>query len=481
MKNLKLVVSCWLLTVGVASAAWAADNKGGTVISSGTVSDKYFSGTYEKSVYIVEGGANSVTFENCTFDGVSADANGSCVYIDRDDSGDGKVIFRNCRFIKCGTEGENYGGAIYIQDIDNSSQEVIFENCVAIGCQAEEGGFLYCNDKDAVIKGNGNTVISGCTAVKGGGVYTWRLNTFDGFVLADNTSTESGGGICNDNGSAGVSTISNCRFYRNAAGSGYKGGGLFVDDDNGFVEYCRFLENTAGTGADYYIDDDSTSRTGLLSTSDFANRVFAGGGTEADPYVIKDTDDWDTLCYKVAKGNDYSAKYIKLAADITAANSIGIYGLDSDAATRKFKGTFDGNGKTITLRLAASKWDCALFKYTVEACIKNLRVNGYVVSGVGCSASGIVGYAKDSRVENCVNDAEIRGRSSGTGGIVSMSYGTTINQCVNNGNVYGSEYVGGIVGWIMSSSKVMNTLNNGNISASQFVGGIVGYEGGSVV
>ncbi len=467
MKKLLMVFA------GVMSAMMAVAATGGTEVSDATISGKTFSGTYDKSVYIVKGGAKNVTFENCTFDGVSAGSNGSCVYINRG-SGSGKVIFRNCRFINCGTEGEYDGGAIYIYDT-HEGQSVEFENCVAFGCKAERGGFLYCDDSDAVIKGVGTTVISDCSAVKGGGVYFDDLTTFDGFILSDNTSTADGGGAYNY---AGGSTISNCRFYRNAAGTSSTGGGIYFDDRSGTISNCRFLENTAGTGADYYIDDTSTSRTGLLSTSDFANRSFAGGGTENDPYLIKNDVDWDALYYKVAKGNDYSAKYIKLAADITATTSIS----DGGDNAVDFRGTFDGNGKTITLRLAANMSYIAPFKYTERACIKNLRVDGCVIgAGNGCSVGGIVGYARDSRVENCVNCAEVRGTDEETGGIVGLSYGTIISECVNNGTVSGGYNVGGIVGWMTSSAKVRNALNNGSVSSAQRVGRIVWYENSSVV
>ena len=207
----KMMIAAWCLALGVAAgAARAADYTGGTVISVGkTVSGEHFSGTYENSVYIVECGAGDVTFENCTFDGVSAAANGSCVYINRG-KGSGKVIFRNCRFINCGTEGKNDGGAIYIYDT-HEGQSVEFENCVALGCKAKRGGFLYCDDDEAKIYGSNNTVISGCQAEYGGGAYFDDLTTFDGFILSDNSSA------CRCRGTAATGSRRNFRG-RPAAG-----------------------------------------------------------------------------------------------------------------------------------------------------------------------------------------------------------------------------------------------------------------------
>ena len=494
----KLVVGFWLLAVGAAGAAMAADYTGGTVISSGTVSGKHFSGTYENSVYIVKGGGNDVTFENCTFDGVSADANGSCVSIDRDDSGSSTIWFKNCRFINCGNTGEN-GGAIYIKDMQEG-QKVVFENCVAIGCKAEKGGFLYCNDIDAVIKGNGNTVISGCSAVNGGGVYIEAAKTFDGFILADNTSTKDGGGLYNNTGSDGVSTVSNCRFYHNVAGSStskYAGGGLYARDDNGYVKNCKFFENVAyktgaeldsnteinnctftsnfGTGDEAVDGSDQVSCT-FLSASNYS--LTKGGGTEANPFRIENVDDWDALYFSVKCGNTYEKAFIVLSSDILVANTIGGFNSNPDLK-RPFKGTFDGNGHTITLYSLNGGSDKATFGCAQGATVRNLTVDGRIEGAY--SLGGIFGNGSGSTASNCVNNATIVGTAHYIGGIAGWSgNGSRFINCVNNGKVEGDICVGGIAGLSGGNSRFLNCLNSSDVAGTDSVGGIVGSEESAV-
>ena len=486
-----------------AGAAMAEDYP--IVISSGEVSGRRFSGSVSvgSSIYKVTGGANSVTFENCTFDGVSAGADGSCVYIDRDDEGDGCVIFRNCKFISCGNVDYD-GGAIYIQDIDNVSQKVIFENCIAVGCEANEGGFLYCNDKDAVINGSGNTVILDCHAIYGGGgVYTEAVNTFDGFIFADNKSADDGGGMYNNNGTDGVSTISNCRFYRNVAGDSinkYAGGGLYVRDDNGYVKNCKFFENVAyKTGAEL---DSNTEINNCTFTSNFgtgdeavdgSDRVSCsfisansynlnnkGSGTEANPYKIENVDDWDALCYSVKSGTTYENAFLTLSADIVVASSVGIY-YETDSTKRKpFKGIFDGNGHTCTFYSCSLYDDLAAFAYAVNATVRNLTVGGYI-KGYR-KIGGIFGDSSGSTAENCVNNATFAIRSASyRGGIAGWAGdGSKFISCVNNGDIMGRNDVGGIVGLSGGGSKFLNCINRGSVSGTSNVGGIIGREEGAV-
>ena len=502
MKKLTSLLFTFSLLLFTSLVAHAAVNQGGTEISSGTVSGKYFSGTYENSVYIVEGGANSVTFENCTFENVSANADGSCVYIDRDDGGDGCVIFRNCKFINCGNVDYD-GGAICIQDIDNVSQKVIFENCIAVGCEADEGGFLYCNDKDAVINGSGSTVILDCLAIYGGGgVYTEAVNTFDGFIFADNKSADDGGGMYNNNGTDGVSTISNCRFYRNVAGDSinkYAGGGLYVRDDNGYVKNCKFFENVAyktgaeldsnteinnctftsnfGTG-DEAVDGSDRVSCSFISASSY-NLNNKGSGTEANPYKIENVDDWDALCYSVKSGTTYENAFLTLSADIVVASSVGIY-YETDSTKRKpFKGIFDGNGHTCTFYSCSVYDDLAAFAYAVNATVRNLTVGGYI-EGYR-KIGGIFGDSSGSTAENCVNNATFIGSASYRGGIAGWAGdGSKFISCVNNGDITGMNDVGGIVGLSGGGSKFINCINRGSVSGKSNVGGIVGSGSGSI-
>ena len=77
----------------------------------------------------------------------------------------------------------------------------------------------------------------------------------------------------------------------------------------------------------------------------------AGTGTSSDPYVIVDADDWATFVNWINNSNStYGNKCYKLGADITITKMAGT------STSSKFKGTFDGDGYTITLNnLSADK------------------------------------------------------------------------------------------------------------------------------
>lgn len=49
---------------------------------------------------------------------------------------------------------------------------------------------------------------------------------------------------------------------------------------------------------------------------------WSGNGTQANPYKINDTGDWNTLCDKVYKNNSYSGKYFELTNDITVSRCV---------------------------------------------------------------------------------------------------------------------------------------------------------------
>jgi len=151
-----------------------------------------------------------------------------------------------------------------------------------------------------------------------------------------------------------------------------------------------------------------------------------------------------------------------------------------------FKGTFDGNGKTVSgLSVASSDAYQGLFGYIDGAVIKNLTVNGSV-SG-GSSTGGVAGYARGSAFEHITVNVTVTGSATYTGGIVGYAVGTTaFTDCVNNGAVEGgAAQTGGIVGYAYSTASApaifTGCVNNGAVKGgTTHTGGIAGYiYGGS--
>ena len=81
---------------------------------------------------------------------------------------------------------------------------------------------------------------------------------------------------------------------------------------------------------------------------------WEGDGTEASPYLISYTSQWELLAEGVAVGTDYSGKHFQLANDLTVSRMVGIDGQHA------FNGIFDGGGNTLTLNYSATadlrKW-----------------------------------------------------------------------------------------------------------------------------
>ena len=147
----------------------------------------------------------------------------------------------------------------------------------------------------------------------------------------------------------------------------------------------------------------------------------------------------------------------------------------------QYRGTFDGNGKTITnLYINASQLNVGLFGYTYKGTIKNLTFEYANVTNTKDYTGILVGKAfGGSTLQNIKisNTCQIKGGKY-TGGIAGELDGNAYN-CVNYATVQGIQYIGGLCGYY-SKSRTGNSMtacaNYGNVTASsQRVGGLVGY------
>lgn len=190
-------------------------------------------------------------------------------------------------------------------------------------------------------------------------------------------------------------------------------------------------------------------------------------------------------------GNTYLEKTVKLMADITIVEEDhwvpigkseqrwddGLLALVKDD-TRVFKGTFDGQGNTITIYVSSESTALGLFGY-LYGTVQHLKVEGNITntSTSTSSTAGIAGYNRGT-ISECANLAYIVGRRS-TGGIAGENHGTITN-CYNQGNIYatgnydGGYYLGGIAGTNDGTgatiSNVYACCNIDNVSST---GGIV--------
>ena len=181
--------------------------------------------------------------------------------------------------------------------------------------------------------------------------------------------------------------------------------------------------------------------------------VFATGSdaatsepaTPANPLPINTAEDFAAM---TADGN-----YI-LAADITlTAPYAGV-----------FKGTLDGNGKTVTV-------SAPMFTELEGATIKNLTTVGEIVITAeteGKPAAGLAGVAYQSTIYGVTNKATIQPGTETIPAEVEGGEPTTVT--------YKASFVAGVVASMYGSNTVENCVNDAElVGGTATIGGVVGY------
>lgn len=220
----------------------------------------------------------------------------------------------------------------------------------------------------------------------------------------------------------------------------------------------------------------------------------AGGTSKSVPVPMSKKPALVDGCYQLGSADDLAwfrdqvnsgtgrAWNAKLTANITLEGSWTPIGKYVNYYTQySYSGTFDGNGKTITMsKNTSSDSYRGLFGYVSGGTIKNLIVAG-TISGTN-NVAGIVGYLNGGTVSQCVNKAAVTGNNS-VGGIVGTSYGV-VESCYNRGHVevtYAYGYAGGIVGKMSSNStKVAYCYTTAEVTGPGYVKPVVGSKMGTI-
>ena len=167
-------------------------------------------------------------------------------------------------------------------------------------------------------------------------------------------------------------------------------------------------------------------------------KKLSGSGTAADPYMINSNIDWESFVYFIDnESSSYIDKHYKLGADITVKS------MACKSSDNAFRGTFDGDGHTMTLGLTTNVDYCAPFCYTDGAVIKRLRLTGNIETSARYAAS-IVASASNTFILNCWSSVNINSTYNGYayhGGIVSQipSSLTVIDHTLFDGSMTGAD------------------------------------------
>ena len=238
-------------------------------------------------------------------------------------------------------------------------------------------------------------------------------------------------------------------------------GGKFSKDPSGFIPtgYTTKVENGY-----YNVVVDEITLDKLSQDNEGA-------------YLIKTPDDvviFRTLLNVSEGKNILSGKVFKLANDIDMADyTLPAAGSDS----KRFMGTFDGQNHTISnINIEASNVNYVAFFGNISgATIKDLTLNNVTVVG-GSYTAGLVGFTRNSTIENCAITGSISIAGTTHVGGIHAGGVVTIKDCEVNGTgtISGEWDVGGISGLISAGS----TDISGNTVSGITVTSEIGYTGG---
>ena len=220
---------------------------------------------------------------------------------------------------------------------------------------------------------------------------------------------------------------------------------------NGDESVCDYDADTNPTGT-----QQKSAASAKLTADIVVNSGLAEGKTMLESL------EYDTASGKVTNGSSF-----------VAWTPMGYYKSDDDYV--EYKGTFDGQGHTISgLYFNDSKVESiGLFGSVYEGYVKNVGVVDSYFCG-NAWVGGVCGWAGNSRIENCYNEGTVYGSDDRTGGVcgdVSMS---TIENCYNEGTVFCLDGdAGGVCGDVVDGT-IINCHNSGSVSGGCYVGGVCG-------
>jgi len=423
----------------------------------------------------------------------------------------------NCWFDgKISMKGElaRYCGGITGNVVKGSTT---IEHCLNTGeitCDYDDGGLFVGGISSVVMNQGTNLVIKDCLSV---GTITTTYDYCVGTVL----------GRIPDGPKVNIKdTYSATESYshptRGPLGIGYKStedykGGVvnyYKSDISGYGGYQRttldfekyWAVDLKGTPVLKAFASSTPSVAGVKKLVD-----ISWYDEEKDTYVIDSMQDLNGL-YIVSALTDFEGKTVKLGADITVntgnaadwANKAPAYGW---YPIKTFKGTFEGNGKTISgIYMNADYSYSGLFAMTAEkAKIQNLRlVNSYFKSTAEDACMGSISGRGSGTFSTIYSNAILESTGKQIGGLFGNMYCDTdkykavhtITNCWFDGKINATSeqltqrYIGGMTGVLMQGTlNISHCLNTGDITYTHSipdtknpdaqVAGLVGGQSGS--
>ncbi|NMM61892.1 cell wall-binding repeat-containing protein [Clostridium sp. P21] len=364
------------------------------------------------------------------------------------------------------------GGFCNIKNCNaNADVILIGDNAQGIGVLAggmEACSLISCSATGTVTaSGNGNFSIAGLSGAAQESPSVENCNADVTIIVGENSSMV--GGLLGNAGTYDIekpTLIKNC--YANASIKatdsserigGIVGGGFYLDaykavrpvptvykivdsKTSGSIDGGKIVGSIAGHAYNSIVENCTSTMTvngnsnavQIGKSETVKTSSFAGGsGTEVDPYQIATVDQLNNV-------RKYLDKHFKLIADIDLAsyeNWEPIGAFDSQAKDESgyfgnaFKGTFDGDGHTIS-NLVINKKDVVgvgLIGVTSKSSlIKNLKVENVKAEGA-VAVGSVAGYNRGTVENITLSGTNTIAAYSCAGGVVGGNEGGTIKNC----------------------------------------------------
>lgn len=259
----------------------------------------------------------------------------------------------------------------------------------------------------------------------------------------------------------------NVKYTARITPENYKVGRTLITADSGVTldDKVGKFKVTGNADSDEWFITSEGNLSKPAAISDFSN---VPDFNKYPRLTVSDNAEINKLAEFVNAGNTMEGVTITLQNDVTLGSMIGSSG-------KRFCGTFDGNGKTITSTAGLN----SIFYHVEYGLIKNVISKGEFLN------AGIAYYCNYGIIENCKNNARISESDGCGGGIVGqLIYDSKIKNCINNGYVTGIGDIGGIAGQTFEGSSILNCINlgeikNTNTGSGADTGGIVGNDNAS--
>jgi len=409
----------------------------------------------------------------------------------------------------CYSTGSVSGTGAYVGGLVGENYEGSIRNCYSTGSVSGDslvGGLVGINGgtisncySTTSVNGTGSCV-GGLVGINGGTISncysTGPVNGtyYVGGLVGDNDSTGVTGGWihnCYSTGSVdGLAdvgglvgrttsvTISRSFWDVNTSGWTNSAGGTGkttaqMQDINTFLEAgWDFVGETPNGTCNFWLMPESGGYPVLSTFNGYIPAEPPGSGSEADPYIITDSNELGTVWYRP------SACYVM-------ANDIDLAGISwSGSVVPFFSGVFDGNGyivRNADVNMPGSDY-VGLFGYVgAGGQIRNLGLEDVSIGGSRC-VGGLVGISSGT-ISNCYSTGSVAGNGRVGGLVGGNSYYATIIDCYSTGSVTGTgDYVGGLVGW--NGGTITNCYSTGSVTGTgsySSVGGLVGGNNGTII